>query len=440
MTSLTTISLPSGRRLEKISSIKESPTLSFYTAEEHITETVDEFSSSTEIIRPVWLVISNHADEKTLQLWKDWSRNVKDYFGVECKEAAIIDNRLAAVLTSLDDAKLLDKFPNSKGESFVSALCDMALRLDNLGLNYKHWNWTNIVQVGDCWKLLPSASMERTSEPNAQLALSRLGKWLLEINASFLQTQPAHSIIEMLAKGQIPDEFPEEIIYEEFWKPQSLDNNPLQLNLTQNQDSIRLEWESTNDEILLLHTDGKKKSQPGQYIWSDNIDQYGTPLTNVSGINPVIDSDAGTAQWNRPQDNSKYQTLTITPAVRRENWFELGVPAVVGGPEEANLLGAYFDNDSNEIVLTPSWSDDRRITKIYVVIRQDRFAQNVNDLPQGATPVVMERRIVNHPIRKKVRFSSKLYIVLFNAVTVGNRVYFSAGQAESCRKIIQSSR
>ena len=410
--------------------------LSFYTAEEHITETVDEFSSPDVIIRPVWLALSNHADEKTLQLWKDWSRNVKDYFGVECKEAAIINNRLAAVL-SLDNAQLTDKFPDPKGESFVSALCDITLRLDSLGLAYKHWNWSNIVQVGDCWKLLPSASMERTSEPNAQQALSRLGKWLMEMNAPFLQTQPARSIVEMIANDQIPDEFPEEIIYEEFWKPQEQKKNPLQLNLTQNQNTIRLEWESTNEEFLLLHTDGKKKTHPDQFVWHDNINQYGTPLSDVSGINPVIDSDAGTAQWNRPQDNSKYQTLTITPAVRRDNWFELGVPVVAGGPEEANLLGAYFDNDSDEIVLTPSWSDDRNITKIYVVIRQDRFAQNVNDSQQGAPPVIMERRIVNHPLRKKVRFSSKLYIVLFNAVTIGNKVYFSAGQAESCRKIIK---
>ena len=240
MASLKTITFPSGRKLEKISSIKESPVLSFYTAEEHITETVDEFSSPDEIIRPVWLAISNQADDKTLQMWKDWSRNVKDYFGVECKEAAIVDNRLVAVLSLLDDAQLIDKFPESKGESFVSALCDMALRLDSLGLTYKYWNWSNIVQVGDCWKLLPSPSMERTSESNAQQTLSRLGKWLMGINTPFLQTQPARSIVELIASGQIPEEFPEEIVYEEFWKPQEQKKYPLQLNLTQNQNSISL--------------------------------------------------------------------------------------------------------------------------------------------------------------------------------------------------------
>ena len=437
MASLKTITFPSGRKLEKISSIKESPVLSFYTAEEHITEVVDEFSSPDEIIRPVWLAISNQADDKTLQLWKDWSRNVKDYFGVECKEAAIVDNRLAAVLSLLDDAQLIDKFPESKGESFVSVLCDMALRLGSLGLTYKYWNWSNIVQVGDCWKLLPSPSMERTSESNARQTLSRLGKWLMGINTPFLQTQPARSIVELIASGQIPEEFPEEIVYQEFWKPQEQKEYPLQLNLTQNQNSISLEWEPTNEEVLLLHTDKKKKAYPGQFIWHESIEQYGEPLSNVSGINPVIDLDAGTAQWNRPTDNSRYQTLTITPAVSRENWFECGVPIIVGGPEEANLLGAYFDDDSNEIVLSPSWSDDRGITKIYIVIRQDRFAQNVNDYLQGAPPVIMERRIVNHPLRQKVRFSSKVYIVAFNAVTIGNKVYFSAGQAKSCRKTIE---
>ena len=436
MTTISAITFPSGRRLEKISLIKESPTLSFYTAEEHIIETVDEFSSPDEIIRPVWLAISNQPDDKTLQLWKDWSRNVKDYFGAECKEAAIIDNRLAAVL-ALDDAQLTDSFPESKGESFVSALCDMTLRLDNLGLVYKHWNWSNVVQVGDIWKLLPSPSMERTSEQNAKQALTRLGKWLMGIKTPFLQTQPARSIVEMIADGRIPDEFPEEIIYEEFWRPQKQDKSSLQLNLVQDMNSIRLEWEPTDDEIVLLHTDGKKKAYPGQFIWHDNIDQYGTPLSNVSRINLIINLDMGTAQWNRPLDNSKYQTMTITPAVRREDWFEWGAPVLVGGPEEAVLLGAYFDVDSKEIVLSPSWSDDRSVTKIYAVIRFDRFAHNPKDAQPGYPPVVIERRLINHPIRKKVRPFSQLYIVVFNAVTVGNNVYFSAGQAESCRKTIQ---
>lgn len=436
MTTISTITFPSGRRLEKISSIKESPTLSFYTAEEHVTETVDEFSSPDEIIRPVWLAISNHADEKSLQLWKDWSRNIKGYFGVECKEAAIIDNRLAAVL-ALDDAQLTDSFPESKGETFVSALCDMTLQLDRARFAYKYWNWSNIVQVGDCWKLLPSPSMEQTSEPNVRQTLSRLGKWLMDVKSPFLQTQPARSIVETIASGQIPDEFPEEIVYEEFWKPQQQRENSLHLNLTQDQNTIRLEWEQTDGEILLLLTDRKKKAYPGQYIWSDEIGQYGKPLTNVSGINPIIDSNSGTAQWNRPQDNSKYQTMTITPAVKLESWFELGVPIVVGGPEEANLLGAYFDQDSNEIVLSPSWSDDRAITKMVVVIRPDRFAHNPNDSQPGYPPVVVERRLINHPIRKKVKPFSKLYVVLFNAVTIGKSVYYSAGQAKSCRKIIQ---
>lgn len=437
MTTISTLTFPSGRRLEKISPIKETPTLSFYTAEEHVTETVDEFSSPDEIIRPVWLAISNHAEEKTLQLWKDWSRNVKGYFGAECKEAAIIDHRLAAVL-SLDDAMLTDKFPGSKGESFLSALCDMTLRLDNLGFVYKRWNWSNIVKVGDCWKLLPSSSMERTSEPNAKQALSSLGKWLLEIESPFLQTQPARSIVEMIASGRIPVEFPEEIIYEEFWKPLDQGKTPLQLNLIQDLNAIRLEWEPTDNEILLLHTDGKKKANRGQYIWSDDLDQYGTPLTNVSGINPVIDSDAGTAQWKRPLDNSKYQTMAITPAVKRENWFEWGAPVVVGGPEEAVLYEAYDEDNSECIVLRPAWSDDRSVTKIYVVIRFDRFAQNPKDVQPGYPPVVVERRLINHSIRMKVRQFSQLYVVIFNAVTVGNKVYFSAGQAESCRKIIQS--
>ena len=441
MTILSTLEFPSGRQLEKISLIKESPALSFYSAEEHITEIADEFGSPNVHIRPVWLAICNQTDEKSLKIWKDWSHNVKDYFGVECKEAAIINNRLAAVLSLFDDAQLLDKFPDSKGKSFISALCDMALRLDNLGFDYKYWDWSNIVQVGDCWKLLPSPSMERTSEPNVQQTLARLGKWLMGIRSPFLQTQPARSIIEIIASGQIPDEIQEEIIYEGFWNSSQQGEKPLQLNLTQNQNSIRLEWDvSLNEEVILLQTDGKKKAYPGQFIWYDNIEQYGTPLSNVSGINPVIDSDAGTAQWNRPQDNSRYQTLTITPAVRRDNWFEWGIPVVVGGPEEANLLGAYFDNDSNEIVLTPSWSDDRSITKIYVVIRQDRFPQNVNDYHQGIPPVVIERRLVNHPFRKKIRFSSQLFIVIFNAVTIGNKVYFSAGQAESCRKIVCACR
>ena len=416
--------------------------MSFYTAEEHVTDSVDDFHSSEETVRPVWLAISNQADDKTLQLWKDWSRCVKgsygngnDNYGVECKEAAIIDNRLAAVL-SLEDAQLTDGFPDSKGESFVSSLCYMAIQLDSIGFSFKSWNWSNIVQVDDYWKLTPSLSMERTAAPNPKLALTRLGKWLVRINAPFLQTQPARSIVEMIASGRIPDEFPEEIIYEEFWKPLDQDAEPLQLNLTQNQTAIRLEWESTNDEILLLQTNGKKKTLPGQYIWSDDIDQYGTPLTGVSGINPVIDSDAGTAQWNRPLDNSKYQTMTITPVVRRDNWFEWGVPVVVGGPEEAVLQGAYYDYDSKEIVLSPSWSDDKNVTKLYVVVRQDRFAQNVHDAQPDVPPFIIKRQLINHPIHKRFIPSSQYYVVIYNAVTVGNKVYFSAGQAESCRKTI----
>ncbi|MBR6435246.1 MAG: hypothetical protein IKS45_01935 [Thermoguttaceae bacterium] len=442
MATISTLTFPSGRRLEKITSIKESPTLSFYTAEEHVTDSVDDFHSSEETVRPVWLAISNQADDKTLQLWKDWSRSVKgsygngnDNYGVECKEAAIIDNRLAAVL-SLDDAQLTEKFPDANGESFVSSLCYMAIQLDGLGFSFKNWNWSNIVQIGDYWKLTPSLSMERTSASNPKQALTRLGKWLTRINAPFLQTQPARSIVEMIASGRITDAFPEEIIYEEFWKPLSQDEEPLQLSLTQSQNTIRLEWESTSGEVLLLHTNGKKKAQPGQYIWSDDIEQYGTPLTEVSGINQIIDSDAGTAQWNRPQDNSKYQTMTITPAVRRDNWFELGVPVVVGGPEEANLLGAYYDNDSKEIVLSPSWSDDKNVTKLYVVVRQDRFAQNIHDAQPDVPPFIIERRLINHPIRKRIKPSSQYYVVIYNAVTVGNKVYFSAGQADSCRKTI----
>ena len=312
----------------------------------------------------------------------------------------------------------------------------MAIQLDGLGFSFKNWNWSNIVQIGDYWKLTPSLSMERTSASNPKQALTRLGKWLTRINAPFLQTQPARSIVEMIASGRITDAFPEEIIYEEFWKPLSQDEEPLQLSLTQSQNTIRLEWESTSGEVLLLHTNGKKKAQPGQYIWSDDIEQYGTPLTEVSGINQIIDSDAGTAQWNRPQDNSKYQTMTITPAVRRDNWFELGVPVVVGGPEEANLLGAYYDNDSKEIVLSPSWSDDKNVTKLYVVVRQDRFAQNIHDAQPDVPPFIIERRLINHPIRKRIKPSSQYYVVIYNAVTVGNKVYFSAGQADSCRKTI----
>lgn len=439
MTSLTSITFPSGRRLEKISFIKESSNLSFYSAEEHITDTIDEFGSSNEIVHSVWLAVSTHADEKTLQLWKDWSRNVKDYFGVECKEAAIIDHCLAAVL-SLDNALFMDSFPESKGESFVSALCDMALRLDSLGFAYKYWNWSNIVRVGACWKLLPSSSMERTSEPNPKQALTRLGKWLLNVNCPFLQTQPARSIVELIANGQIPDEFSEEIIYEEFWRPQEQGGSPLQLKLTQTHDAILLEWEPTNEEILLLHSDGKKKAYPGQFIWRDDLDHYGKPLSNVSGINPVIDVCSGTAHWNRQLDNSRYQTLTVTPVVRRENWYELGVPCAIGGPEEAVLFEAYFDKDSKEIVLTPSWSDDRNISIMYIVIRNDRFASSVRDVQTGFPAVIAERRRINHPIRRRIRFSSKLFIVVFNAVTIDNKMYFSRGTAESCRKTITGSR
>ena len=436
MTNISSLTFPSGRQLEKLSPISVSLKLSFYSAQERITEQEDEFSSPKETIRPAWAVISNCTDSKTLQLWKDWSLNVKDYFGAQCNEVAVIDNRLTAVL-ALDNAQLINKFPDSKAAQFVAALCDMTIELDKRGFVYKYWGWSNIVSDSDSWKLLPSPSMERTKEPNAKLALSRLGKWLLEINAPFLQTQPARSIIELMANGQIPDCFPEEIAYEEFWGIQKCIEKPLKLNLTQNQNSILLKWDWTlSGETLLFLTDRKKKAVPGQFIWHENVEHYGTPLTNVSGINPIIDTDAGTAQWSRPHDNAKYQKYTITPATRHDNWFEWGVPVIVGGPEEACLQGAYFDPDSNEIVLSPSWSDDRNIAKMYIVIRQDRFAKSVKDYQSAFPPFIVERRLINHPKRIKVKFSSQLYIVAFNAVTNERNIYFSAGQADSCRRIL----
>lgn len=440
MATLTTLKFPSGRQLRKITIIKSFSKQAFYTAEERITESVDEFSSPKEIVRSVWLVLSNQTDRETFQLWKDWSLNVKNYFGVECKEVAIINNLLAAVLT-LNDAELMDRFPSSKGESFVSALCDMAIRLDNCGFIYNNWSWSNIVQVGDSWKLLPTLSMERTSEPNPRLALSRLGKWLLNMNCSVLKTQPANSIVNILASGQIPEDFPDEICYNnEFWKPLEHENKPLQLSLTQNDNTISLEWNQDSDrEVVLFWTDNKKRTSPGQFTWHGDIEQYGSSLSNIPGINPVIDPAARSAQWNRPQNSAKYQTYTITPAVKHDNWYEWGVPTVVGGPDEAKLLGAYFDYDSNEVVLTPYWSEDGNVSHIYIIARRDRYARNVNDVQQGIPRIVAEHRSINHPIRKKFIFSSKLYVVIFNAVTVGNRVYYSPGQSDKCRMMIHRS-
>lgn len=430
------LTFPSGRRVTNFTEIKSSPALTLYSAQEIIVESDDDFGSAEETIRPIWLVISNQANEKTLQIWKDWARNVKDYFAIECREAAIIGDRLVAVL-AVDDAKMIDNFPVSKGETFISALCDMALGLNRLGFAYKSWNWSNFVQLGNCWKLIPSPSLEQVSEPDVKQTLSRLGKWLKTIKAPFLLTQPAQSIVEMLASGQFPEEFSEEIRYEAFWLPLEQRKTPLQLNLTQDQNTVRLEWEWTpNGETSLLCTDGKKKATQGQFIWQDELDQYGAPLSNVPGINPIIDSEAGTAQWNRPQNNSRYNVHSIVPVIKRDNWYEWGTPVIVGGPEEANLQGAYFEKDSNEVVLTPYWSDDRNITKIYIVARRDRFAQNVNDVQFGIAPVVVQRRQINHPIRKQFNFTSKLYVVLFNAVTIGNKVYFSPGQTVSCRKIV----
>ena len=438
MATLTTLKFPSGRQLKKITAIKSFSKQAFYTAEEHITETVDEFSSPKEIVRSVWLVLSNQTDRETFQLWKDWSLNVKNYFGVECKEVAIINNLLAAVLT-LDDAELMDKFPLSQGESFVSALCDMVIRLDSCGFIYDNWSWSNIVQIGDSWKLLPTLSMKRTSEPNPKQALTRLGKWLMNVNCPFLKTQPANSIVNILASGQIPDDFPDEICYNnEFWKPLERENKPIQLNLIQNHNTTCLEWnQNSNLETILFWTDNKKRTTPGQFTWHSDIDQYGESLSNIPGVNPAIDAAARTAQWNRPQNSDKYQTYTITPAVKHDNWYEWGVPAVVGGPDEAKLLGAYFDTDSKEVVLIPYWSEDTNISHIYIVARRDRYARNVNDAQLGIPRIVAEHRNVNHPIRKKFSFSSKLYVVIFNAVTVGNKVYYSSGQSDKCRVTIQ---
>ncbi|MBR0237911.1 MAG: hypothetical protein IJQ39_07465 [Thermoguttaceae bacterium] len=440
MATLTTLTFPSGRELKKITPIKAFAKHAFYSAEEHITETIDEFSSPKEIVRSVWLVLSNQTDQKTLQLWKDWSLTVKNYFGVECKEVAIINNLLAAVL-SLDNAELISRFPSSGGESFISALCDMTIRLDNCGFAYNNWSWSNFVQIGDSWKLLPSLSMERTSEPNPKLALSRLGRWLMNLNCSVLRTQPANSIVNILASGQIPDEFPEEICYNrEFWKPIERESVPISLSLTQNQNRICLEWnQNSNCNTLLFWTDNKKRTIPRQLTWHSDIDQYGVSLSNIPGINPVIDADAGIAQWNRPQNNAFYQTYTITPAIKRDNWYEWGVPIVVGGPEEADLMNAYFDEDSGEVVLAPYWSDDLNVVRMYIVARSDRFAQDVNDLQSDIPLFIAERRSLNHPLRKKFNFSSQLYITAFNAVKIGNKIYFSPGQSDNCRTIIHKN-